>query len=127
MTTHAQRRHGSSRALNTPAGTKISRTIDALMDRQDSRVLLCVRAHDHDAIRGWIVFAEGIGVPVVHYCYVRKEDRDQGVITSLLAHIGVRHDAGVICTSHGPSSTMLRGRYKASVHVPVDEFLHPPR
>lgn len=125
LTSHAQRRHGSSRALNTPAGVKINQTIDKLMDRADSRALLYVRAHDQDAIVGWIVFAEGIGVPVVHYCYVRSEERDKGIITALLTHIGVKHDAGVICTSHGPSSLMLRGRYKAAVHVPADEFLNP--
>lgn len=97
------------------------------MDRPESRSIICARDSTPDHILGWIVYAVGIGVPVVHYCYVRREERGKGVNTGLLAHIGVRHDAGVICTSHGPSSTMLRSRYKASVHVPIADYLEPLR
>jgi hypothetical protein len=126
LSTHAHQRHMRSRT-----GRQIGQQIDAVLDRPDTRALLSVKAHDPNVIHGWILYVEGPGVPVVHYCYCRKKDADgaalrgRGIVTEMLDRIGVRRDSGVVCTSFGPDSTILRGRYKASVHLPLVDFLKP--
>ena len=62
-------------------------------------------------------------MPVVHYIYIRKDERQRGIAGALLRHIGVQHDAAVVCTSDGPSGMQLRKRYPCAVHVPLAEFL----
>lgn len=125
LSMHVWQRHGMARTR-----PQISQLIDATMDRKDSRALVRCKPHDPDAILGWVMYAEGAGVPVVHYLYTRERDgervlRGKGIAGELLARLGVRRDAGVVCTSYGPGSESMRGRYKASVHVPLAEFLAP--
>lgn len=125
LSTHAHQRHMSSRT-----GTQIGKQIDAVMDREDTRALVCVRAATTahplgDFILGWVLYCAGPATPTVHYLYTRRDERGIGVAAALLAQIGVARDRGVICTSHGPSSESMRGRWRASVHVPLDEFLKP--
>lgn len=124
LSTHAHQRHMSSRS-----GIQVGEQIDIVMDRPDTRALLKVSATDPDAILGWVLYVEGAATPIVHFLYVRARDRDglslrgRGFAGQMLAAIGVRREGGVVCTSHGPASTSMRGRYKASVHLPLDEFL----
>lgn len=126
LSTHAHQRHIRSRS-----GLQIHRQIDAVLDRRDTRALVSVWPHDTDAIRGWVLYVDGPAVPVVHYMYVRERGLDggtlrgRGVVGELLYHIGVRRDAAVVCTSHGPASESMRGHFRASVHLPLAEFLEP--
>lgn len=118
LSTHASQRH-----LRSRTGTQIGQQIDAVMDRKDTRAWLCVRDAEPNYIRGWILYVEGPSTPVVHYAYVRRDDRGVGVAGELLAKLGITRLSGVVCTSLGPSSESMRGRYKASVYVPLVEFL----
>lgn len=118
LSTHAHQRHMRSRT-----GQQIGKQIDAVMDRADTRGLVCVRDADRNYILGWVLYVEGPSVPVLHYLYVRRDERGVGIAAALLAKLDITRTSGVVCTSHGPSSESMRGRYKASVHVPLDEFL----
>jgi hypothetical protein len=123
--------HTSQRHFRSRTGQQIGDQISAVMDRPDTRGLLVVRDDNPNYILGWIVYVEGASVPIVHFTYVRNEDvagralRGQGIAGQLLKAIGVDRTRAVVCTSYGPSSESMRGRYKASVHVPLAEFLKP--
>ena len=122
LSTHASQRHMRSRT-----GQQISQQIDAVLDRPDTRAWLCVRDAEPDVIRGWIVYVDGPATPTIHYVYTRRDDRGTGVAAALLAKLGITRTTGVVCTSYGPSSESMRGRYKASVHYPLNEFLSDPK
>lgn len=126
LSMHALQRHGTMRT-----GRQIGPILDAVLDRPDTRALLCVKDSDHDVITGYVVYVEGPSVPVVHWLYTRDHDdegnplRGQGVAAALLSRIGVDRSRAVICTSTGPASESMRGRYRASIHVPLTDFLAP--
>lgn len=118
LSTHASQRH-----LRTRTGQQINEQVDRVLDRADTRAWVCVREREPDVIRGWIVYAEGPATPVVHYLYTQRDERGVGVAAALLARLGIARTTSVVCTSYGPSSESMRGRYKASVHMPLAEFL----
>lgn len=118
LSTHVYQRHLGSRT-----GHQLGEQIDTVLDRPDTRALVAVREQDHDYIVGWVLYCKGPAVPTVFYVYVRKEERQRGIAGALLRHIGVQHDAAVVCTSDGPSGRQLRRRYPCAVHVPLEEFL----
>lgn len=119
--THAWERHRTARN-----GHQINKLIDDVMDRSDTRALLRVRPHDPDAILGWVVYCAGAGTPIIHYLFVTKDARGDGIGSELLLHAGVKRDTAVVCTSDGPSSAMMRTLYPAAVHMPLAAFLKPP-
>lgn len=104
-------------------GGEIGRAVDQVFDRSDTRALIRHAAGDRDRILGYVVFCEGAGVPLVHYLYVRRDIRERGIATELLAACGVTREGSVVCTSLGPDSQRMRGRYKAAVYMPLQEFL----
>lgn len=126
LSTHAHQRHLSSRT-----GAQVGKQIDSVLDRPDTKGLLFVRSENPNSILGWIVYTDVRDTPVVHYLYTRARGprgadlRGKGIATSLLRAVGVDRSRGVVCTSHGPSSASMRGRYRASVHLPLEEFLKP--
>ena len=120
--THAWERHGTART-----GRQINRLIDDVLDRKDTRALVCAKPNDPDFILGWVVYCSAPSVPMVHYMFVRADYREKKIAGELLHRVGVRRDGGVVCTSDGPSSTMMRRLYPAAVHMPLAEFLKPNR
>jgi len=118
--------HAAQRHVGSQLWTRTSADVDAVMDRSDSRGLVVCRAHDHDAIVAWMVFAEGAGAPLVHFLYCRASERGKQLGAELLHHIGVGRSTAVVCTSVGPSSESIRAMYPASVHLPLADFLKPP-
>lgn len=126
--------HASDREPTMKTWDQISRLIDAVLERPETRVVIACAAHDLAAIVGWCCYALGLGAPVVHYLYVRttaptpqgpQPARGIGIAAALLAHIGVEHDTAVVCTSLGPSSRDMRGWYLASSYLPLTEYLNP--
>lgn len=122
--------HAADRDPAMRSHAQISALVDATLDRKDTRAAIRYVPGDRDAILGWVLYAEGYGAPVVHYTYTRRSGADgllrgNGIATELLAHIGVRHDAGVVCTSLGPCSRDMRARYRSAEYLPLKEFLMP--
>jgi hypothetical protein len=107
-------------------GGEIGRAVDSVFDRADTRALIRHAPGDVDRILGYVVYVEGAGVPVIHYCYCRQDYRGRGIVTELLSAAGVTKPGSVVCTSLGPDSQRLRGRYKGAVYLPLAEFLQPP-
>jgi hypothetical protein len=118
LSTHAHQRHFSSRT-----GEQVGKQIDAVLDRPDTRGLVVCSDRDRDHILAWLLYCDGPSTPVVFYLYTRRDDRGVGHAAALLSRIGVTRQKGVVCTSLGPSSESMRGRFKASVYVPLQEFL----
>lgn len=121
--------HTSRRHMRQTEWDRVSKEVDAVMDRPDSRAIVTCHPIQRDRIVGWLAYVAGAPVPIIHYVYVRHEDpaggeqRGRGFAGAMLAHIGVTHSTAVVCTSLGPSSAMMRGRYKAAEHLPLDQFL----
>jgi hypothetical protein len=121
--------HVSQRHLRSRTGQQISAQIDRVLDRPDTRALVCCPDAAIDTIYGWLLYVEGPRTPVVHYAYSRHRSSDgtllrgRGIMSALLAEIGVTRNSPVVCTSNGPASEVIRGIFKASVFMPLDEFL----
>src|SRR5678815_2074409 len=118
LSTHAHQRHLSSRT-----GAQVGKQIDRVMDRADTRALVACRDRDPNFITGWMIYVDGPRTPTIHYLYVRRDERGVGIAAQLLARVGVDRLHGVVCTSLGPSSESMRGRFRASVYIPLQEFL----
>lgn len=127
LSQHVSERHPEMRTW-----PEISKAIDAVMERPETRVLVCCAQHDRRMILAWICYAVGVGAPVVHYLYVRQTAqmpngpqamRGRGISHALLKHLGVERTTAVVCTSLGPSSRDMRSRYLASSYLPLTEYL----
>lgn len=97
--------------------------VDAVLDRDDTRCLVRHKAGDIDAILAWVVYAEGPGVPLVHFVYTRKDHRKNGYATQLLLAIGVDREHACVYTTKGPSTRVMLDAYPYAVHLPLKEFL----
>ena len=117
--------HAYQRHVGSAMWTKVSAQVDAVMDRRDSKALVVCRPSDENALLGWVCYAHVRDVPLIHYVYLRRDERERGHAADLLRAIGVHHGTAVVCTSLGPSSQMMRSRYKAASFLPLDEFLEP--
>lgn len=119
----SSRGHAYQRHVGSAMWLKVSQQVDAVMDRRDSKALVICKPHDENALLGYVVYADVRGVPVAHYIYLRRDERERGFAADLLRAIGVHHGTAVVCTSLGPSSQMMRSRYKAASYMPLEEFL----
>lgn len=130
---HAMRRHGAQRGGSTIAS--LGGRIDAVLDRHDTRALVAVWPErgpgGRDYIVGWAIYVDAAGVPIVHYVYTRDHDaegrplRGTGIAGAIFRRLGIGRTTAVVCTSDGPSSEGLRGRFRASTYMPLEDFLRP--
>lgn len=97
--------------------------VDAVLDRDDTRCLIRHAPGDMDGIYAWIVYADGPGVPLVHFVYTRKEHRRKGYAAALLASCGVTRDSQLVYTTRGPSTKVMLAAYPYAVHLPLKDFL----
>jgi hypothetical protein len=87
-------------------------------------VLIACNKDDPHKIIGWAVYAFARKVPVIHYCYVRREMRRSGVAHRLLADIGCTKLGGAVYTIQGPDAGFLVAAYPASGFLPADSWLY---
>lgn len=99
------------------------RHVDAVLDRADTRALVRHAPGDVDGIYGWVVYAEGPGVPLIHFVYVRRDHRKHGYATELLIGAGVKRDSQLVYTTRGPSTPLMTSHYPRAVYVPLADFL----
>ena len=108
--------------LRGPAG----RLVDVVLERDDTRCL--IRATDGtDRIEGYVVFAEGPRVPVIHWVYVRPEHRRAGIARGLLEHVGVERDRVSVYTAPGWCARKLVTAFPHGVGLALPDFLAPPK
>lgn len=119
----SSRGHAYQRHVGSAMWLKVSAHVDAVMDRRDSKALVVCKPSDENALLGYVVYTDVRGVPVVHYAYLRRDERERGHAADLLRAIGVHHGTAVVCTSLGPSSQVMRLRYRAASYLPLEEFL----
>lgn len=102
---------------------RVGLLLDRVFDRADTRALVRVTPGDSDRILGWVVYVHGAGVPVVHFCYVRKEERGKGHGAEILRAVGVEPSTSCVYTCIGPSTARMLHTYRAATHLPLEEFL----
>jgi hypothetical protein len=109
-------------------GGDVGRLVDQVMDRTDTRALIRHAPGDQDSIRGWVVYAYGYGVPLVHFVYVRKDYREKGYAAALLDHVGILRTTSFVHTAANapPSASRLLRSYKGAALLPLTEFLGAP-
>ena len=108
-----------------PRWGPLGRRVDAVFDRDDTRALIRHKAGDPHVILGWVVYAEGPKTPLLHFLYVRKEQRGQGYGSALLRAIGITRSTACVYTCRGPSTSRLLHAFKGAVHMPLEELLSP--
>ncbi len=101
----------------------IGRNVDAVLDRGDTRALVRHAPGDEHAIYGYVVYAEGPGVPLCHFVYVRKDHRQKGYARELLSRIGIQPTTACVYTSRGPMKDKLLRAYRAAAFLSLAEFL----
>lgn len=100
-------------------GQLLNDRVDLILNRKDTRVLITAWDEHPDVILGYLVYAPG----VVHYIWVRKEERGHRIATRMLRHIGITATDPVECTSIGPDSETMRRSYGASRYLPFEEYI----
>lgn len=120
MVGHAERRHGQDRAIGGPMGQLLNDRVDAILNRKDTRCLITAWDEHPDVILGYLVYST---TGVVHYIWVRKEERGHRIATRMLRHIGINSTDPVECTSVGPDSDVMRRSYGASRYLSFEEFI----
>lgn len=100
----------------------VGRRVDAALDRGDTRALIRHAAGSPELILGWICYAEGPGVPVLHMVYVRKEHRGKGYGGELLASIGITRATAFVFTQRGPAKWMASA-YPGGTYLALEDFL----
>lgn len=118
MVGHAQRRHGQDRGIGAPLGQLLNDRVDLILDRKTCRCLVTAWDKHPDVILGWMVYEPG----VIHYIWVRKEERGHRIATKMLRHAGITATEPVQCTSIGPDSEIMRRSYGASRYLPFEEL-----
>lgn len=105
------------------AAREFANDVDRLLNRSDTRIVIAADAAQLDIIAGWLAHVHRAPVPCVHYVYVRKNFRRQGVATRLLEHAGLARDRAATWTCAGPDLASLARCYPAAVPFPLKEFL----
>lgn len=100
--------------------------VDMVLDRPDTRLRVCHSPADPAFIWGWVMYSEVPGVPVLQFVYVRRAERQKGIGTALLESIGIRRDSVFVYTFQGPSTPLMRTKYRLATHMPVARFLGLP-
>jgi len=94
--------------------------VDRVLDRSETRCALAVDATDLDKIRGWIVWTPVPRAPVLHYVYVRRRHRREGIATALRV-MGAEIGRPFVFTCHGPDERVVREW--GGVFLALQEFL----
>lgn len=98
-------------------------TVDRLLDDPRTRLLVAVAAAHDDTILGWLAYAPMKAARLVHYAYVRKDERRRGIARSLMLVAGLADERPLWFTCRGPDADALLAACPRAVHVPVEAYL----
>jgi GNAT superfamily N-acetyltransferase len=96
--------------------------IDRILDDKATRCLVAANASNHDKIVGWILFGAAPTVRLLHYVYVRDEERGKGIATRLVQQAWPTSNARMALTMRGPDTALFLRRPNVSF-IPLEEVL----
>lgn len=96
--------------------------IDRVLDDKQTRCLVACSATDSDRIFGWILFSSAPIARVLHYAYVRDDERRKGIARRLIQQAWPTSQARLVVTMRGPDTREFMARHSAS-YVPLEEYL----
>lgn len=100
---------------------RLNDQIDRVLDDPTTRALVAERG---DRILGWIVYASAPAMRVLHYAYVRDEERGQGVCQRLINAAWPGSSARLVLTCQGPHTrTFIANHAGKAIFLPAEEFL----
>lgn len=100
---------------------RVNEQIDRILDDATTRAIVAVDARDR--ILGWLVYATAPVGRVIHYAYVRDEERGHGLASRLVAAAWPGSEARLVLTCRGPMTAGYLERNKAALFVPLEEFI----
>lgn len=101
---------------------RINEQIDRILDDRTTRALVACALGDSDRILGWILYSSAPIARVLHYVYVRDEERSKGIARRLVQAAWPDSNARFVLTVKGPDTRAFMERRDVSF-VPVEEFL----
>lgn len=101
---------------------RLNEQIDRVLDDRTTRALVACSLSDSDRILGWIVYSTAPVARVIHYAYVRDDERGKGVARRLIAAAWPESQARFVVTMKGPDTRRFIEKERANF-VPVEEFL----
>lgn len=101
---------------------RLNDQIDRILEDKSTRLLIACSITNSDRILGWLLYSNAPTVRLLHYAYVREEERGKGIASRLVAQAWPASNARVVLTLKGPSTAAFLER-KEFTFVPVDEVL----
>lgn len=102
---------------------RLNEQIDRVLDDKTTRALVASDPVDSDRILGYLVFAAAPHMRVVHYAYVRDEERGRGIARRLVSAAWPGSDARFVFTLRGPKTASFLADHKNATIIPLEEFL----
>jgi GNAT superfamily N-acetyltransferase len=100
---------------------RINAQIDRVLDDMTTRCL--VATNGRDRILGWLVYADAPIGRVIHYLYVRDDERERGVGSRLMAAAWPGSTARVVVTMKGPVTEEYLARRPSAQFISIEEIL----
>lgn len=102
---------------------RINDQIDRILDSKDTRCLVACEQRDQDRILGWILYSSAPVARVLHYAYVRDDERLKGIARRLVQQAWPTSSARMVLTLKGPSTRSIMESKRDISFVPLEEYL----
>jgi GNAT superfamily N-acetyltransferase len=102
---------------------RINDQIDRILDSKDTRCLVACSLTDSDRILGWILYSSAPVARVLHYAYVRDDERLKGIARRLVQQAWPTSQARMVLTLKGPSTRSIMESKRDIQFVPLEEYL----
>jgi hypothetical protein len=90
----------------------------------DNKGVLVTVAQKGERLVGWLASSPVKPSPMVHYVYVRADERGKGIARMLAMDAGIDDAKHCVYTMTGPSSKWIVPKYgKNASHYPIEEYL----
>ena len=111
------------KADHTAHRLEVGRTVDAVLDHPNTKLLLACDQERSAYILGWLCWAPIKAIRLVHFAYTRAALRDRGVCSALRGAAGLADDRPLVHTMRGPSFKSLAKKYPTAIEHSLQEFL----
>jgi hypothetical protein len=101
---------------------RAGRLVDRILDRSETKVLVAVDPHNTSVIHGWICWVPVPRAPVLHYIYVRKEEREKRIGSVLMIDAEIDPRRPFVWTMRGPSGAWIT-RWPKATEMAIAEYL----
>lgn len=99
---------------------RLNAQIDRVLDDATTRALVACKG---ERIVGWLVYSTTPVWRVVHYAYVRDDDRGHGICKRLIDAAWPANQTRLIATMRGPMTDRCLASFKNAMYIPLEEVL----